>query len=62
VWRLLRRRGVEVAYLTLHRFAVEELGFGRARATVPVVDGVPLLDLEILSTSELEMAAQAITT
>ena len=51
-----------MAYLTLHRFAVEELGFGRARATVPVVDGVPLLDLEILSTSELEMAAQAITT
>jgi len=47
VWRLLRRRGVEVAYPTLHRFAVEELGFGRASATVPVVDGVPGEELQV---------------
>jgi len=47
VWRLLRRRGVEVAYPTLHRFAAEELDFGRTRATVPVVDGVPGEELQV---------------
>lgn len=47
VWRLLRRRGVEVAYPTLHRFAVEELDFGRGSATVPVVDGVPGEELQV---------------
>lgn len=47
VWRLLRRRGVEVAYPTLHRFAVEELDFGRTSATVPVADGVPGEELQV---------------
>lgn len=36
--RLLRRREVRVSYATLHRFAVEELGFGRRAATIPVDD------------------------
>jgi transposase len=38
---LLGRRGVVVSYRTLHRFAVSELGFGRKKATVRVVDGEP---------------------
>lgn len=41
VRRLLRRRGVLVSYATLHRFAVEELGFGRRAGTIPVVDCGP---------------------
>ena len=41
VHRLLRRRGVEVPYPTLHRFAVAELGFGRTAATIPVADCGP---------------------
>ena len=40
--KLLRRRhGVSVPYATLHRFAVAELGFGRAAPTVPVADCAP---------------------
>jgi transposase len=39
--RLLRRREVRVSYATLHRFAVEELGFGRRAATIPVADCGP---------------------
>ena len=39
--KLLLRQGVSVPYATLHRYAVAELGFGRAAATVPIVDGVP---------------------
>jgi len=39
--RLLARQGVEVPYATLHRFAVAELGFGRASPTVPVADCGP---------------------
>jgi len=41
VRRLLLRHGVEVPYSTLHRFAAVELGFGRARVTMPVADGEP---------------------
>jgi transposase len=41
VWRLLSRRGVEIPYATLHRFAVSELGFGRRATTVPVADCEP---------------------
>jgi hypothetical protein len=44
---LLGRRGVVVPYRTLHRFAVEELGFGRRRPTVPVVDGDPGVELQV---------------
>src|SRR5881396_1617718 len=41
VRRLLVRRGVRVPYPTLHRFAVEELGFGRRAATIAVADCGP---------------------
>lgn len=37
----LARRGVEVPYRTLHRFAVARCAFGRAKATVRVADGEP---------------------
>lgn len=39
--RLLARQGIEVPYATLHRFAVAELGFGRAAPTVPIADCGP---------------------
>jgi|FLYL01.1.fsa_nt_gi transposase len=38
VRRLLLRRGVDIPYATLHRFAVSELGYGRRGATIPVAD------------------------
>jgi transposase len=41
VRRLLHRRGVDVPYSTLHRFAVAELDFGRRAPTIPVADGKP---------------------
>ena len=41
VRRLLLRREVRVPYTTLYRFAVEELGFGRRPATIPVADCGP---------------------
>jgi len=47
VRRLLQRRGVELPYSTLHRFAVEALGFGRTAPTVPVADGKPGEELEV---------------
>jgi hypothetical protein len=47
VRRLLHRRGVELPYSTLHRFAVEALGFGRTAPTVPVADGEPGAELEV---------------
>lgn len=47
VWRLMTRRGVHVPYSTLHRYAKKELGFGRARATVPVDDGEPGRELQV---------------
>ena len=39
VRKLLQRRGVDVPYSTLHRFAGEELAFGKLAPTVPVADG-----------------------
>ncbi|HXO15299.1 MAG TPA: hypothetical protein VN835_03080 [Steroidobacteraceae bacterium] len=45
--KLLVRSGVAIPYSTLHRFAVEVLGFGRTAATVPVADGVPGEELEV---------------
>ncbi len=45
--RLLHRRGVEVPYSTLHRFAVAELGFGQRGPTIPVADGKPGEELHI---------------
>ena len=45
--RLLLRRGVTIPYSTLHRFAVEELGFGRAAPTIPVADGKAGEEIEL---------------
>jgi transposase len=39
--RLLQRQGVDVPYPTLHRYAVEQLHFGRTAPTVLVADGEP---------------------
>lgn len=44
---LLARRGVEVPYRTLHRYAADELGFGGRGATVPVVNGEPGHELQV---------------
>ena len=44
---LLARRGVDVPYRTLHRYAADELGFGGRGTTVPVVDGEPGHELQI---------------
>jgi len=44
---LLARRGVEVPYRTLHRYAADELGFGGRGTTVPVVDGEPGHELQV---------------
>ncbi len=42
VRKLLKRRGVRVAYTTLHRFAVKHCGFGRgARTTVRMAECEP---------------------
>jgi DNA replication protein DnaC/transposase len=41
VHRLLKRKGVQVPYATLHRFAVKELNFGSAKPTIPVADCEP---------------------
>lgn len=39
--KLLQRRGVLVPYPTLHRFARDELDFGRSSPTIPVADCEP---------------------
>lgn len=44
---LLGRRGVEIPYPTLHRFAVLELQFGRTASTLPVADGEPGHELHV---------------
>jgi transposase len=45
---LLARRGVLVPYRTLHRFCVQQCGFGRAgRSTVRVADGEPGVECQI---------------
>ncbi len=45
--KLLRRHGVEVGYDTLRRYALEQLGFGRARLTVPVADCEPGEEIQL---------------
>lgn len=45
--KLLARQGVDLPYPTLYRFAVVELGFGRAAPTMPVVDGEPGEELQL---------------
>jgi hypothetical protein len=44
---LLARRGVEVPYRTLHRWAVANAGYGRRQATVRVADGEPGVELQV---------------
>ena len=45
--KLLIRQGVEIAYPTLHRFAVLELQFGKTATTIPVLDGEPGQELQL---------------
>ena len=45
--KLLKRRGVELSYPTLRRFAIVELGFGRTAATIPLADGKPGDELQV---------------
>lgn len=45
--KLLRRQGVEIGYATLRRFAVAELGFGRAAPTIPVADCGPGEEIQL---------------
>jgi transposase len=47
VWRLLKRRGIELPYSTLHRFARDELTFGATKVTVRVEDGEPGCELQV---------------
>lgn len=44
---LLARRGVVVPYRTLHRYAAQELDFGRRPVTVRVADGEPGEELQV---------------
>src|SRR6266849_6203107 len=41
IGKLLRRQGVTISYPTLRRFALEELGWGRAAPTIPLADCGP---------------------
>ncbi len=43
----LVQRGVQVPYRTLHRFAVEECGFGRRQPTLRVADGQPGVECQL---------------
>jgi transposase len=45
--KLLQRRGVQISYMTLYRFAVEELGFGQSAPTIPVADCEPGQELQV---------------
>jgi len=47
VRRLLSRKGVEVSYAMLRRYAIAELGFGKRALTVPVVDAQPGEELQL---------------
>ncbi len=47
IGKLLRRRGVEIEYPTLRRFALAELGFGRGAPSVPVADCEPGGEVQI---------------
>lgn len=47
VRRLLLRRGVDVPYATLHRFAITEFGYGRRGRTIPVADGEPGSEVQV---------------
>jgi transposase len=47
VAKLLRRRGIQIPYGTLYRFAVAELGFGRVTATLRVADCGPGEEIQV---------------
>jgi len=47
VRKFLARRGVQITYATLHRFAVTELGFGRKSMTLPIADCTPGKELQV---------------
>src|SRR5512142_2017047 len=47
IGKLLRRRGVEIGYDTLRRYAMDQLGFGSGRPTVPVADGEPGQEVQL---------------
>jgi transposase len=47
VGKLLRRRGIEVEYPTLRRFALAELEFGSGARSVPVADCEPGAEVQI---------------
>src|SRR3972149_8218255 len=42
----LRRGQIFISYATLHRFAVQELGFSSQAPTLPVIDGEPGQELQ----------------
>ena len=45
--KLLARQGVSITYPTLYRFAVEQLQFGRAATTIPILEGEPGQELQV---------------
>lgn len=47
IGKLLKRHGIDLAYPTLPRFAIAELGFGRVTTTLPVADGKPGDELQV---------------
>jgi transposase len=47
VHRLLKRKGVQVPYATLHRFAVKELEFGQGAPTIRVADCEPGAEVQL---------------
>lgn len=44
---LRRRKGVRVSYPTLRRYAIERLGYGSGRSTIPVADGEPGKEVQV---------------
>ena len=47
IHKLLRRRGVQVSYAMLRRFAIAELEYGRRGSTIPVADGEPGAEVQL---------------
>lgn len=45
--KLLARQGVSIGYPTLYRFAVEQLQFGRAATTIPILEGEPGQEVQV---------------
>ena len=57
--KLLQRQGVVVSYATLRRFAIAELGFGRATPTIPVADCNPGEEVQLDTGWMTHLAADA---